>query len=343
MIPAERELIGLEGELVNSLRTDRLQLILLPTEQCNFRCTYCYEDFAIGRMSDAVVAGVKRLMERRAPALSRLQLSWFGGEPLLARSIIEDVSSYAQELQAELDGFEYIADMTTNGYKLDADAADHLANLGIRTYQVTVDGPAFIHNRTRVRADGGGSFERIWGNLRSIRESVVEVDILIRVHLTPENLSIMPGFLATLKETFLSDSRFSVHLKNVVPLGGPNDEEMDFLGPRDEEKVSELEALVRDGTTSESVYSPEEVCYAARANSLLVRADGRIGKCTVGLSDDRNMIGRLLSNGTLQINNEKLRPWLKGWETGDVGLIACPYESMTRERPLLQIGSRPPD
>jgi len=59
MIPAERELIGLEGELVNSLRTDRLQLILLPTEQCNFRCTYCYEDFAIGRMSDAVVAGVK--------------------------------------------------------------------------------------------------------------------------------------------------------------------------------------------------------------------------------------------------------------------------------------------
>jgi hypothetical protein len=28
------------------------ELILLPTEKCNFRCTYCYEDFDLGKMSE---------------------------------------------------------------------------------------------------------------------------------------------------------------------------------------------------------------------------------------------------------------------------------------------------
>jgi uncharacterized protein len=25
------------------------QLTILPTEKCNFRCTYCYEDFELGK------------------------------------------------------------------------------------------------------------------------------------------------------------------------------------------------------------------------------------------------------------------------------------------------------
>ena len=72
-----------DEQLAASVRADRLQLILLPTEQCNFRCTYCYEDFAIGRMTPEVVSGVKNLIDRRADGLSHLQLSWFGGEPTL--------------------------------------------------------------------------------------------------------------------------------------------------------------------------------------------------------------------------------------------------------------------
>lgn len=35
-----------EQDRMFSLRNDVLHLILLPTEQCNFRCTYCYEDFS---------------------------------------------------------------------------------------------------------------------------------------------------------------------------------------------------------------------------------------------------------------------------------------------------------
>jgi uncharacterized protein len=105
-----------EREFTTSFRNDRFHLILLPTEQCNFRCTYCYEDFAIGRMTPDTVRGVKKLIDRRASELTHLQISWFGGEPLLARSIIEDVASHAGLAQKRNSGLIYESDMTTNGY-----------------------------------------------------------------------------------------------------------------------------------------------------------------------------------------------------------------------------------
>ncbi|HEY6572205.1 MAG TPA: hypothetical protein VI198_02705, partial [Candidatus Eisenbacteria bacterium] len=59
-------------DLQASISPRLLHLILLPTEACNFRCVYCYEAFRLKRMEPSVVAGVKRLLERRAPTLHRL-------------------------------------------------------------------------------------------------------------------------------------------------------------------------------------------------------------------------------------------------------------------------------
>ena len=71
------------------------------------------------------------------------------------------------------------------------------------------------------------------------------------------------------------------------------------------------------------------ICYAAKANSLLVRADGRIGKCTVALNDPRNDIGRLAEDGSVVIDNDKLRPWISGLGTLDVATLGCPLSRLT--------------
>lgn len=47
----------------------------------------------------------------------KIQLSWFGGEPLLNLKIIEYISSSVIEI-ARKNKIEYSADMTTNGYLL---------------------------------------------------------------------------------------------------------------------------------------------------------------------------------------------------------------------------------
>ena len=78
-----------------SLSSSSCELIILPTEKCNFRCTYCYEDFAIGKMKIETVEAIKKFISARAPSLKFLTLSWFGGEPLLARDVIINIAKHA--------------------------------------------------------------------------------------------------------------------------------------------------------------------------------------------------------------------------------------------------------
>ncbi|WP_037808763.1 radical SAM protein [Streptomyces sp. NRRL F-2580] len=337
---------------VGSLSNRRLHLILLPTEQCNFRCTYCYEDFTTGRMSAEVVEGVERLVDERLAGLRSLRISWFGGEPLLALPVVEEISAHILRGTAARPGLAYTADMTTNAYTLDVATAERLAALGIQQYQISLDGPGEIHDLTRVRADGKGSFARIWRNLMDFRDSSVRSRVVLRVHLTADNLPGMPEFLARIRETFLNDRRFSVALKPIEHLGGPNDESIGIVPEAKRSRVlAELSALVSSGTPvgpetpegSSSVTEQEgAACYAARGDSLVIRADGSVGKCTVALTDPANTIGRLHPDGSLGIDNTRLRPWLRGWFTGDDEAIACPYRGMPRrvEPPLLHIARR---
>ena len=57
--------------VADSLNNRRLTLILMSTEKCNFRCAYCYEDFAIGKMKKEVVNGICNLITERT-AMSNL-------------------------------------------------------------------------------------------------------------------------------------------------------------------------------------------------------------------------------------------------------------------------------
>ena len=75
-------------------RNDVLDLILLASEDCNFRCTYCYEDFKRGTMLPSVREGIKRFVEKRAPQLQNLTIGWFGGEPLYGFQAMEDLGPF---------------------------------------------------------------------------------------------------------------------------------------------------------------------------------------------------------------------------------------------------------
>jgi uncharacterized protein len=334
----------LADEVSSWLRNDSLHLILLPTEHCNFRCTYCYEDFIVGRMETATIEGVKRLIDRRIDGLEGLTVSWFGGEPLLALPIVEDISQHIVTLAASRPQLHYHGDMTTNGYFLDRLLLERLAALGIRLFQISLDGPALVHNRTRIRADGVGTFRQIWENLCAVRASTAAVSILLRVHLTPENLPLMPDFLTEIRETFLDDARFSVLLKPIERLGGPNDDAMPIISREDRAPIlRDFEAILQQSAANRhSIFAAPEICYAARPNSFVIRANGIVGKCTVGLTDPANMIGRLSADGRLEIDNARLRPWLRGWSTMDAQTLGCPYGDMAEPHPkLLQVQRRP--
>lgn len=314
------------AQLINAISPSILDLHILPTEKCNFRCTYCYEDFSIGKMHAHTITGIKNLIRRRMPALKQLRIAWFGGEPLAAMNVVLDISSYGKEL-AEQHDCHYHFGMTTNAYLLDKDRFEKVIHAGIRSFQISLDGPEQVHNQTRLRADGAGTFRKIWDNLIRMKNSDHSFDVVLRIHITPQNFSHIQALLDMIKINFHQDKRFSVFLKAIANLGGPNSGKFDYLqGKTKEEILAQLNDYLgpdirkRELTSDGSAY----ICYASSQNAWVVRADGRLAKCTVAFNDERNNIGRINEDGSLTFDQEKIALWLRGLKNLDTTTLGCP-------------------
>lgn len=311
--------------------SDAMRLTILPTEQCNFRCLYCYEDFSLGRMSSKVISGLKALVSHRASSLTTLRLSWFGGEPTAAIDIVYEIMEHVNEL-AGVHNFHINSDMTTNAFRLNRNMLDHLCDLSVTRYQITLDGPKTIHDKSRVLASGRGTFQRIWENLLQAKASPFPFSITLRLHLTPENYLALPEFVDELRDAFLDDARFSVFFKAVGHWGGPHDAKFKVLSCTTEQNIikSLMYRLYGDRKDPSSSFHEDDVCYAAKPNSFIIRADGRVEKCTVALNKPANLVGKLNSDGTLTFNNKVHQNWLSGWKTLNGSVLGCPLWTATK-------------
>lgn len=147
-------------------------LIVMPSEECNFRCTYCYETFPRGRMEPQVVEGIKNLINTGINKLNKLAISWFGGEPLSEPDIIMNITDSFLPKVREL-GIEYKGNVTTNGYFLTPELCKELVDRGIRTYNITLDGLREDHDQNRILKGGGKTFSVIADNLKSIKNTSI--------------------------------------------------------------------------------------------------------------------------------------------------------------------------
>lgn len=322
-----------EQLIASHLANNLLQLIILPTEQCNLRCTYCYEDFTHGAMDREVVEALKRFLDRRAPGLDRLWIAWFGGEPLLALDIIADVQTHIQALARRHPRLQPSASMTTNALLLDQRRFRRLLHLGVTEYQTTLDGPSELHDRKRVRIGGQGTFDRIWRNLRAARELDGEFTIVVRVHVDRENHGALPALIDQYRETFGGDRRFHLFLRPLSPLGGARDAELPVFAPDEGTRaVEELRRSARDCDITGVMSETDSVCYASRANSFVLRADGGLAKCTVAFSDPGNRVGWLRPDGRVEIDARKMEIWLRGLSSGDPAELACPLKGFAESQ-----------
>ncbi|MFH1465255.1 MAG: radical SAM protein [Pseudomonadota bacterium] len=310
-------------------RSDVLELTLLPTEDCNLRCRYCYEHKADRRMSPQTVEAIKLLISRRAPTLRHLRLGWFGGEPLMARDLVLDISRFAVRQRRENPALDVQGGLSTNGTLLTPELAGQLIAVGMDTFQVSLDGPPEYHDLVRVDRFGGGSFSRIWGNLVALHDTDIPFQVNLRLHLSPTNRHLLGDFVEWICMHLGGDERFRLFFKALAPLGGELDRETDYFTPEEQLRLrSQLDAQLagRMGSTSPALAG--YVCYAARPTAFVIRADGSIVKCTVGLEDPANQIGRLLPDGSMDLDQTAFRRWVRGAAVLDQEAMRCPRNSL---------------
>jgi uncharacterized protein len=333
-------------------RQDCLELILLSSEDCNFRCVYCSQQFKRGSMQPPVRAGVRNLVASRLRHLTSLEVSWFGGEPLLGYDAIEELAPHFQELAAS-QNISYRSGMTTNGHLLTPERSRKLVSWGVSHFQVTLDGKAADHDAHRPLEAGGATFDVILANLHAMKSIEGNFEVAIRCNFDHTNVSSILELINNLKELAAGDERFVLRFRPVGKWGGPNDDQLDVCGVRESARQSLLlnTAAIREGIHTEAIDSgltpgPASTCYAARPYSLVVGADGKIMKCTVVLdTDERNVVGTLSQDGHIDFNEDRFAMWTRPYYRTDTMCSKCFFVPVCQGTicplPRITVGERP--
>ncbi len=165
------ELTMTEDDIRQKLNNNRKILILLVTEDCNFRCRYCvYSGRYTGRHTcsrrkmkwSIAKKGIDCYMQQNGSAKIR-SIGFYGGEPLLNLPLIKKCAGYVRKKDG---GKDIIFSITVNGSLLTGEAADFLASEDFNIV-VSVDGPREIHDRNRRYKNGMPTWQRVISNVRA--------------------------------------------------------------------------------------------------------------------------------------------------------------------------------
>jgi uncharacterized protein len=303
--------------------TSHFALTIVTSLGCNFDCPYCFEDKHPSIMGPKVRAAVLAALDDQLPRVRTFHVTWFGGEPLVGKKSLLELSD-AFIARCDAAKVSYEASIVTNGYLLDEGTCRELAERRVRTAQVSIDGPAAIHDRMRPLVNGGPTFERIVGNLH---HAVEHLQVSVRINVDTGNFPHAEELLRILADRGLS-GRLTVYVGQIV---GVNDGAASpsstyrtpcFTNPEFAQAELEFEALAaRYGFGRPTLPKPSGApCTAVRGNELVVGSEGELYKCWDSVGNQYEVIGSIFD---YQTPNTRRRKWLAYDPFADAECRSC--------------------
>jgi uncharacterized protein len=183
---------------------DATKVSIFVTHRCNLRCRYCYNGNSFERTMSWETA--RRAVDfafdyaESTRGISGdggpLILSFFGGEPSLARDVVEPLVDYARE-QSSRRGRKLRFSLPTNGTLLDDHWLDFLVANEFRI-QVSLDGARQAQNATRCFADGRSSWPDVSRNLA--RLSATPLEVIVVSIVDPRNVRFLAEGFPVLRQ-----------------------------------------------------------------------------------------------------------------------------------------------
>ena len=171
-----------------------LDLTILLTQQCQFRCSYCFEGTKKdSSLDDPTEDDIMLFLESHRSTLKKLRVTWFGGEPLIAYSRLKSLSKRLLDF-CEKNQVSYSADIVTNGFAITEERCRELIDdLKVKRYIITLDGPSIQHDQRRPLRNGLPTFGKIWTNIDTLVRCGAQVNI--RMTIDKENYEAIPSLL----------------------------------------------------------------------------------------------------------------------------------------------------
>jgi len=284
---------------------DTFILHLMPTNNCQLDCPYCYED-GICRKSnmgkdveECLYPWISEYLRTRK--IKTLRLVWFGGEPLLRAKQIERMTPLMANI-AQQSSVALETQVVTNGVLLSKQLLEVLSTHNLQRLQITLDGPQLIHDGRRFfKNSNRGTFTKIFRNIQMALAGGYIEKVDLRMNIDRANRLYIPELIDFIAEQNLQNQmKLSIGIiTGTIPqeeCGGANGYFRTFGFP-EEEAISaylEIASVVKSAgfeIIDQLAFGPW--CIARHPNAWMVGPKGEIYRCLSMVGREDGVMGYL--------------------------------------------------
>lgn len=175
---------------------ETMHFTIAPGLGCNYHCPYCFEKgHNIGKtMSEETIQCTVDFiisMVSKNPRVKKLEIRWFGGEPLLYMRKIENISHQLISW-CKKHNIHYSAGIVTNGRFLNQENALKLSELKIVYVQLSMDGIGTYYEIQKGAQKG--DFDVVVSNIITASD-ILDITVRINVKETLEEAKTLTKYL----------------------------------------------------------------------------------------------------------------------------------------------------
>ncbi|MBN1861625.1 MAG: radical SAM protein [Candidatus Thermoplasmatota archaeon] len=293
----------------NYFQTENINVVLVPTLVCNFKCPYCYEEGHKKEydLKKDYFAVLKKFAEKNFQNKKKVIISLFGGEPLLKK---EELFSYLDYLMnhSKNHGYELTSNIVTNGFLLDKKTLTELIRYNCGSIQITLDGKKESHNKLRKLHNDGETFDRIIDNLKmTIRyssEIKSEVNFILRINLFNQNVQDIESIFKVFTE--VERNKIQIYFRPIY--------KTNYFNKSNSNTIFDLKKFYDSAKKYgfqifKSPYSLQ-YCEAYGSNNFFyITPDLKIWKCMNDMTNEKTNIGNIEKTGKVKFNLKNMVEW----------------------------------
>ncbi len=299
----EEDVLHFKSIIKNQRRMNNVLVITIaPTMDCNFSCPYCFENKKKGNMKDENIQRIVNFINSHNN-IDTLNITWFGGEPLLAPHIIENISK-----QIDKQKFRNInASIITNGYFFTRENIELLKYCNVKQIQISIDGMSENHNKVKYTTTDKNTFATIIHNLDNFdKMSDTGMQICIRVNISKKNENDF------LKVYDFFKKRYHHNNISIVPAfvmsTTKNHGEKSNLFISNMDKFLFCKKVFMRTHDIRLIFPCDDIteCAVRNNNSWVFDAEGNVYKCWEVIGHQEYKVGEIRGNGEIYITNTTL-------------------------------------
>ncbi len=296
-IDEQKQYISLAAMLRQANKHD-YSLTITTTMQCNARCPYCYESGVAKRTMLPETEEKLYSFIRRLDVHDSIQLTWFGGEPLMNTELIDHVSDLLSER-----GIKFSSYVITNGSLLNSNIIAKMKNKwNTHDVQITLDGIGDEYDRIKQYTDGKKYFFEILDSVDKLCEAGIFTHV--RLNIGRNNIESCVTLSEMLEKKFEKYTDFCYYPAFLAGTGNPlsDDERLDIV-----RRLISARTTVSKLTVIRRLHSTPKIrpCMINDPCSMAIDVNGDIFECEHFLGNREKSIGSLEQNVTT-INRKDL-------------------------------------